>query len=1118
MNLVFRVTALCACSALWIAAAVPQKPLIPVPKLKAYVRTGLVFEPNVGQADPEVRWISRTPDRTLLLTQDEARMVLRRKGKSSTVRMKIVGANRNAQTQGVERLSSYTNYLLGNQASKWRTGVPHYSRVKYSSVYPGVDVVYYSTDNQVEYDFVVAPGGDPSRIEMAYEGADSMRVAANGDLVLTVDGRDIRQLRPKVYQNIGGRQVEVAASYKIRAEKRVEFALAAYDRSRELVIDPILEYSAFFGAVGNDTGIGVAVDKDGAIYLGGTTTSAALLNTSGQAQPQLREQPDAFVSKSTREGRLLWTSYVGGFGQDNGRDIAVDNNTGNVYLTGTTQGINFPNVTPREEGRTDDDGFLAVLTPDGRSFIHTMLIGGPGSEVANAIAIDAMGAAYIAGVTSGGRFPTVGGFQQGPSGGGADTFVVKINVAQRQIVYATYVGASGFDSALGIAVDRQGSAYVCGYTTSANFLIDRQPAGARNQGVEDAFVYKLTPQGNDVIYGFYLGGTGLDQAYRIAVDAAGAAYLLGVTNSANFPTTSNAAQRTYGGGVADAFVAKINPAGTAAAYSTFLGGSRDDGGFGGIAVDAAGSAYVSGYTNSADFPVQSPMQPRIGGDFDGFVARISPDGTRRLYSSYFGGPAEERAYALAMGPDNRVVLAGKTASQSLPTPQIGSQTSDELGKFDAFIASISPDTTFSFLTANTGALTFAYRSGSTPEPQTITIGSLGDRLPVTVESNQPWLRVSLDQQTTPARVTVSVDPASAPAASTTALLRITSSAPAAGNSVIEIPVQVNVTLVPVITAAQPTPLTRATEAATVVLTGSGFQNGLQVRVNGLNLPTRFVNANTVELTIPGNVRSTADLLRIVVFNADGTQSTPFQLPFADTSAVSVLPSGIVNAATNLPGPIVPGEIVTIRGSGFGPDSLVAGAFVNGQLESSVGGVRVLIGGIPAPIIHAMRDQVSVVVPYGVAGRDSVDVELEWQGQQRSTPQRVVVGGASPGLFTVDGSGQGQAAVTNENGTPNSAGNAAVVGSVVTLFGTGEGMLFPSGSEGRMGANERPVQPVNVLIGGIPVTPDYAGVSPGSVVGLLQVNVRIPAGVSGTVPIVLNVGGVTSRAGVTIAVQ
>jgi uncharacterized protein (TIGR03437 family) len=242
------------------------------------------------------------------------------------------------------------------------------------------------------------------------------------------------------------------------------------------------------------------------------------------------------------------------------------------------------------------------------------------------------------------------------------------------------------------------------------------------------------------------------------------------------------------------------------------------------------------------------------------------------------------------------------------------------------------------------------------------------------------------------------------------------------------------------------------------------------------------------------------------------------VPFAETSAVSVLPSGIVNAATNLPGPIVPGEIVTVKGSGFGPASLVAGAFVNGQLETSVGGVRVLIDGIPAPIVHAMRDQVSIIVPYGVAGRDSVNLELEWQGQQRSTPQRLVVGGASPGLFTVDSSGQGQAAVTNEDGTPNSAGNPANVGSVVTLYGTGEGMLFPSGFEGRMGANERPVQPVNVLIGGVPVTPDYAGVSPGSVVGLLQVNVRIPAGVSGTVPVILNIGGVASRPGVTMAIR
>jgi uncharacterized protein (TIGR03437 family) len=1114
MNLVSLVTATLAGSMCLLAASVSERSLVPPsPKqiVDTRVRVPLAFEPNLGQAPAEVRWISRTPDRTFLLTGNEAVMVLNSDRESATVRMKVVGGRSSAQTEGLDKLASTSNYFIGKEPGEWRTAVPHYGRVRYKNVYPGIDVVYYSSDRRLEYDFVLAPGADPSRIELAYEGADRMRVDSNGDLVLEANGRSIRQIRPRVYQVADGKQQEIAGAYRIREGNHVEFALAKYDRNRELVIDPVLQYSTYLGQDGYDAGVAVATDQNGDILITGVTNSTRFPTTQ-KAQQNPGGDSDAFIAKFSAAGQLVWMSYLGGFKNEIGRSIAVDQ-TGNAYVVGYTESDNFPikNGAYQQFGGVFD-AFLVKISPDGQQFLYSTYIGGSAYDDAFGLAVNSDGDAYVTGMTVSFDFPVRSAFQTGPAGGGGDIFVTKLSTTRSNVFYSTYVGGNGVDGGTGIAIDNAGNAYVTGGTTSSIFPV-MAPIQGTMRGVQDAFLFKLNPAGNSLVYATFLGGTGEDNGFRVAVDGQGSAYLYGYTKSTDFPVKN--AFQAASGGLFDVFLTKFSPAGDALVYSTYLGGNQDDFGFGNIVVDAGGTAYISGYTKSANFPTRNPMQGSYGGGmYDAFVARLAPQGNALLYSSYIGGSGEDEAYGLAVDRQGQVVLAGRTSSPNLP--QATGAFVGGSGEFDIFLAKLSADTSINFINSSLPSLTFAVRPGTDTAAQTIALTSSGQPVTFSVGSDMPFVRVSPMTGATPATLTLSIDAAAIPAGVTSAVLTI--NAPAAANGPITIPITVN--LAASITSTTPASVTRGTDDASVTLTGMGFQNGLSARVNGTTVPSTFVNPTTVRITIPGSIRSTAQSLQIVIFNADGTQLPAFQLPFATAGPV-VAATGIVNAATNLPGPVVPGEIISITGTGFGPAAPVTGSFVDGVLGTQLGEIRVLVDGVSAPIVSAGPNQVSAIVPYSVLGRETVAFEVEYQGQ-RSTPVRINVGPANPGIFTQSATGTGQAAAVNQDGSVNSATTPAQAGSVLTLFATGEGLSLPTGPDGRQVPSNapKPIQQVSVTIGGVPATVEYAGGSPGSVAGLLQVNVRIPAGVpaGATVPVVLRVESTGSREGVTVAIR
>ena len=665
--------------------------------LEQYAQLPLYFEPNLGQTAAPVQFLARTGGYTLFLTPGEAVMVLSRgqshpqqplhrhqapqNAERAVVRMKLQGAAATAPVAGLERQPGVSAYFLGNDPAKWRPEVPHYARVEYKQVYPGVDLVYYGDRRQVEYDFVVAPGADPGRIQLAYQGAE-LRVDASGDLLLATPLGELKQLKPRVWQQIGSQRVEVSASYRLVGH-RVGVEVVSYDRRRPLVIDPVLSYSTYLGAL--DWAQGIAVDSSGAAYVAGYTDSIYYPIVNGY-QTASNGGEEVFVTKLnpyTGSGAvsLAYSTYIGGSNDDEALGIAIDS-AGAAYVAGWTLSTDFPMANAYQTSLTGGEGaFVAKLGAysgtGAVTLAYSTYLGGANGDVeAWAIAVDATGEAYVAGVTGSVTMTTLNAYQT-TEGGGLDAWVAKLNsysgTGTVGLAYSTYLGGSGDDYATAIAVDSTGAAYVAGWTLSSNFPTSN-PYQAKLAGNEDAFVTKLNANGGGAVtlaYSTYLGGSGDDEAFAIAVDAAGAAYVAGETGSTDFPTL-NPYQASLAGGQ-DAFVAKLNAYSGSGpvtlAYSTYLGGSQGDSALA-IAVDATGAAYVTGWTLSPNFPTGNPFQATLNGSEDAFVTKFNPNGgagpLTLAYSTYLGGTGANEAFAIVADPTGGVLVAGSTDSTDFP--------------------------------------------------------------------------------------------------------------------------------------------------------------------------------------------------------------------------------------------------------------------------------------------------------------------------------------------------------------------------------------------------------------------------------------------------------------------
>ncbi|MGE0528946.1 MAG: SBBP repeat-containing protein, partial [Bdellovibrionales bacterium] len=604
-----------------------QAPSLPtIPKLaEGFANKPLSFELNEGQTDAQARFLARGQGYSLFLTNSGPVLTLAQPRETSprdstsqdsdtdrfdetisrdVLALTFEGSNPSPRIVGRDQLLKESNYFIGEDSSTWLTNVPNYGRVEMENVYAGIDVAYYGTQTgKLEYDFIVSPGADASQIQLNYQGAQSVRLDEEGHLRLSTAHGEVITQAPTIYQrDDSGAKQTISGSYNLTRDGKIGFTVGEYDSSRELVIDPVLDYSTYLGGSGNDYGNGIAVDSTGSTYVVGETYSSNF-PTLNPFQGTLSGTSDVFVTKFGPLGDLLYSTYLGSSDIDRGNAIAVDA-AGNAYITGYAIGSTYPTTTGAYDTSGSYDAFVTKLSPSGDSLLYSTYLGSSLAttpDIGYGIAVDEMGQAVVTGTTPsfmGNNFPTTTGAFQTTYGGGSS----------------------------------------------------------------DAFVTKFNADGSDLIYSSYLGGSSSEIGYAVALDPEGYAYITGKTSSSNFPTTTMTYD-TILGGSNDIFVTKVAIDGTSKEYSTYLGGSGDD--FGrGIAVDIDGHAYITGYT-AGSYPISGGFQPTYGsGTYDAVVTKLATDGKSLLYSSYLGGSGDDYGYAIALDPDNNVYLTGSTTSGS----------------------------------------------------------------------------------------------------------------------------------------------------------------------------------------------------------------------------------------------------------------------------------------------------------------------------------------------------------------------------------------------------------------------------------------------------------------------
>ena len=588
--------------------------------------------------------------------------VVYRMGETS-VQMAFEGANPRCRLEGGERLPGRVNLLQGEQ-SHWRSGIPMYGSVVYRELYPGIDMVYGSNVRNLKSEFVVAPGGDPSSIRIRYSGADPARIDGDGDLVIPVDGQELRERAPVAYQERAGRRIAVPVRYSLDRGGTVGFIVNSHDSTLPLVIDPVLVYSTLLGGSSTDAVLAMTVDSAGAVYVAGFTASYDF-PTANPVQNLNGGGNDAFVAKLNAAGNaLVYCTYLGGTGDDRAYGIAVDS-AGSAYVTGSTASNNFPTHNALQAKLAGSkNAFVVKLSAPGNALVFGTYLGGNGSDTGYGIAVDGAGNSYVVGDTTSITFPASG--LQKSYRGSQDAFVSKVSTDGSHLLYSTFLGGTGSDHGAGITVDSSGSAYVTGSTFSTDFPMASafQPS---NGGGQDAFVSRLSADGSSLIFSTYFGGSGGGLSYPesgqgIALDGQGSVYVAGMTSSPNLPVTQPLQASLDGW--EDAFAVKLTSAGWPV-YSTYLGGSGVDYA-NAIAVDGSGNAYIAGYTFSTDLPVVNALQPNISaaGDADAFVAILNGSGNSLLYLSYLGGPGTNTATSVALDAAGGVYVAGWTLSNN----------------------------------------------------------------------------------------------------------------------------------------------------------------------------------------------------------------------------------------------------------------------------------------------------------------------------------------------------------------------------------------------------------------------------------------------------------------------
>jgi len=635
----------------------------------------LVYERIPGATDDAPGFQARARGHTTVLAADGATIHLARQGaEASTLRMRWVGAAARPAMRPEAPLASHTSHFLGDAPDRWHTGIVHHQRVRYVALWSGIDAVFHGSDRALEYDFIVAPGADHRRIRLRFEGAGTVAIDPEGHLVLGTRGGDVVQRRPVLYQDLEGVRVPVTGRWRIdRATRTVGFDVGAYDRTRPLVIDPVMAFGGHLGGADSEVARSIATDAGGNVYLAGSTFSTDLGGGVAITGNPVTGSRNAFVAKLDPAGALLWTTIIGGAESDEATGVAVDAD-GNVYVAGNTTSPDFP-VANGWQGAQPAPvaGFVAKLSPSGADLVYATYLGGVGANPAiTGLAVDDARRAHVTGSTdvAFAGFARVGAVA---GGGAADAFVARLDASGAVLEFGALFGGAAQDIAHGIALGPDGSIFVAGRTSSVDFPVTAGAAQAVNAGPDpalpdvdrgDAFVVRLDAGGTALAYATYLGGSGIDAARAIAVDARGRAHVTGSTRSPDFPVTGVLDPNQPRGGE-DAFVARIAADGRRVDYAVILGGSDADVGTG-VALDAAANPHVTGTTVSADFPQRRAAQPGVGGRSDAFVAKVMADGTRLAYATFIGGGGDEAVAGIVADAGGNVWIAGDTDDAGFP--------------------------------------------------------------------------------------------------------------------------------------------------------------------------------------------------------------------------------------------------------------------------------------------------------------------------------------------------------------------------------------------------------------------------------------------------------------------
>lgn len=996
------------------------------------------FEQNRGQAPAPIRYLQRAEGATLGFSPGKVHGLIQNGTQSARYELTFPGARRNVEPIGEQRLPGQVNLMHGKQADRWISGVSTYSAVRYPQLYDGVDLLFHARSEQLEYDFEVRPAGDPKNIRLRWSGDGALSLNERGELHWRTAAGVAVQAAPVAYQTVAGQRVPVEARYELR-DGLVRFSLGTYDRRLPLVIDPVLTYGSYLGGNRTELTYALAIDAAGSMYIAGSTLSPNFPLGASAFQKDNKGNYDCFITKINAQGALVYSTIFGGADRDTIESIAVDPQ-GSVYFAGGSTSADYPVVNARQ----------------------------PASR---------------------------GGAPEG-----SDAIFGRLNPAGSALLFSSYWGGNYDDEARAIALDSNGNFYIAGYAISDNFPIGQGGFQTSNRGFINGFVTKFNRDATVTSYSTYIGGRTGDTVNGITVDSTGAAYITGNSSSTDFPVVSGF-QSTNRGGTQlpmDAFVAKLNPTGTALVYSTFFGGSGDDIGRA-ITVDRDGNAYVVGDTGSTGLQLTNgALQRDLSGPSDAFLIKVGPRGDALLCSSYFGGTRGEVAYATALGPDGSWFITGRTASSNLRVVDPLQTASG--GADDVFLLRVNPagdailqstylggsstDAAYGIAVNNQGVVYLAGESASVNFPvstnalQRTTGGGNTDAFLAVIDSSPAAVPFTLSTS----RLTFTGTPGAASIPAQNFAIRVTSGTP-----------------------------TWTIETATA--TGGAWLNAT---------PRSGTGAATIDVSVtPGALTTGSYSGTVTVTNTRlNTRSTVAVTLTLGAAGGTVPNNGVVSAASFTGGGIAPGQLVTIFGAGIGPAQLTGAQLTaNGAVATTVAETRVLFGGVPAPLIYVSATQVSAIVPYAVTGT-TTQMQVEFRGV-RSNAITLPVTATAPGLFTANSSGKGPGAILNQDGSLNTAINAAQAGDIVVLFGTGEGAVEPAVADGTINAATfpKPKEPITVRIGGKDAEVLYGGAAPGLVAGVFQINVKVPEGIEpGNAPVVVTIGRASSSPDVTVAVR